>query len=324
MTAAEHIPILSVTGLEIEFAGGLRAVRGVDFSVRQGEVLGLVGESGCGKSVTCLSLLGLLPANGRVVEGSAMFDGQDLLSLDEKRLNRVRGRQIAYISQNSTQALNPILTIGRQIAETMMTHQGLDLSEARRRAVELLDRVGVPQPSKRLRAFPHQFSGGMNQRVMIAMALACDPAIVIADEPTTALDVTIQAQILELLAEIARERGTSVVMITHDLGIVAEMADRVAVMYAGRLVESGEVTDVFHNPRHPYTRGLLASRPRIDRRIETLTTIEGQVPSLREMPPGCPFSPRCEGAEPRCANMPGHTELDRGHRYACWNPEPAA
>jgi len=320
----ERKPILSVSGLEVEFAGGLRAVRGVDFSVGQGEVLGLVGESGCGKSVTCLSLLGLLPANGRVAAGTAIFEGQNLLALDERRLSRVRGGQISYIFQNSTLALNPILTVGRQIAEVMVTHQGLDRATARKRAAELLDRVGVPQPEKRMRSFPHQFSGGMNQRVMIAMALACDPAIVIADEPTTALDVTIQAQILELLAEIARERGTSVVMITHDLGIVAEMADRVAVMYAGRMVETGRVADIFHHARHPYTRGLLASRPRIDRRMEVLATIEGQVPSLRDMPPGCPFAPRCARVQERCGAMPNYTDQGRDHRYACWNPERAA
>ncbi|MHA1565190.1 MAG: ABC transporter ATP-binding protein [Alphaproteobacteria bacterium] len=317
--------VLNVENLRVEFAGGLTAIQDVSFSIGEGEILGIVGESGCGKSVTCMSLLGLLPPTARIVSGHAKFGHEDLLALDGRRLNTIRGRRISYIFQDSTTSLNPVIPIGRQIMEPMIVHQAMPRKAARARAVELLGRVGVSDPERRMGNYPHQFSGGMNQRVMIAMALACRPDLLIADEPTTALDVTIQAQILDLLYQLSRESGTAIILVTHDLGVIAEMADRIAIMYSGRIVEAGKTRDVFRQPRHPYTRGLLDSRLRIDRRIERLQTIEGSVPSLAERIDGCNFAPRCSRARSECRQRPPPFEvIGSGHAFACFNPSAAA
>jgi oligopeptide/dipeptide ABC transporter ATP-binding protein len=290
--------LLTVDNLHVEFAGRnrtVRAVRGLSYSIRPGETLGLVGESGSGKSVSALSLLGLLPKRvGRVSAGSAIFDGQDLIGMPEEKLRRIRGARIAMIFQDPLSSLNPVLTIGRQITEALETHRGMSNQAARKRAVELLELVGIPGAAKRVNDYPHQFSGGQRQRAMIAMALSCEPSLLIADEPTTALDVTIQAQILSLLRRLRDELGMAVLLITHDLGVVAGFADRLAVMYAGRLVEVGPTEDLLASPSHPYTIGLLRSLPRLDRpRQAALTPIEGSPPDLASDLVGCPFAPRC-------------------------------
>ncbi|MCC7483482.1 MAG: ABC transporter ATP-binding protein [Burkholderiales bacterium] len=298
----------------------VHAVRGVSFAVGRGETLGLVGESGCGKSVTCLALLALLPGNGRVT-GEVEFDGRPLTGLAAARMDRVLGRDIAMVFQDPVGSLNPVHTIGWQIAESLRLHRGMIRREAQAEALRLLERVGIPEARRRLTEYPHQLSGGMNQRAMIAMALACRPKLLIADEPTTALDVTIQAQIIELLKDLQSEFRMSVVLVTHDLGIVAEIADRVAVMYAGSLVEEAPVSALFRSPAHPYTAGLLASMPRIDRTAESLNPIEGAVPSLLDMPPGCAFEPRCPRADTACrAAPPPLLRLDAGRRAACVHP----
>jgi len=290
--------LLTVDDLHVEFVSRnrtVRAVRGLSYSMQPGETLGLVGESGSGKSVSALSLLGLLPERvGRVSHGSAIFDGQDLIGMPQDKLRRIRGDRIAMIFQDPLSSLNPVLTIGRQIAETLETHRGMSGKAARLRAIELLELVGIPGAAKRVDDHPHQFSGGMRQRAMIAIALACEPSLLIADEPTTALDVTIQAQILSLLKRLRQELGMAVLIITHDLGVVAGFADRLAVMYAGRLVEIGRTEDVLAAPSHPYTIGLLRSLPRLDRpRQAALTPIEGSPPDLASDLVGCPFAPRC-------------------------------
>jgi len=291
-------PLLSVRDLHVEFAGRgrvVRAVRGLSYDIGPGETIGLVGESGSGKSVSALSLLGLLPKHvGKVTAGSAVFQGQDLLHLPEDKLRRIRGARIAMIFQDPLSSLNPVLTIGRQITEAIETHRGVSIREARKRAVALLDLVGIPAAASRINDYPHQFSGGMRQRAMIAMALSCEPSLLVADEPTTALDVTIQAQILELLRRLRTELGMAVLLITHDLGVVAGFADRLAVMYAGRLVELGPAETILADPAHPYTIGLLRSLPRLDRpRQAALTPIEGSPPDLASSLDGCPFAPRC-------------------------------
>ena len=321
-------PLLQVEDLRVRFwtsRGIVHAVNGVSFSVAPHETLGLVGESGCGKSVTALAVMGILPRAGRVTSGKALFAGRDLLSLRERERRGVRGKDIAMIFQDPMTSLNPVLTIGRQLREAIEAHLDLDRREAEKRVVELLDRVGIPSAKGRARDYPHQFSGGMRQRAMIAMALACEPKLLIADEPTTALDVTIQAQILDLLRELVAEQGTALILITHDLGVVAGMCERVHVMYAGTLVETGTAEQVFAQPRHPYTLGLLQSVPRLDTgRSQKLRPIEGAPPNMLAEPVACPYVPRCPNRIEVCSQQLPLLE-DRGHDQcaACFNPVPA-
>jgi len=320
-------PLLSVEDLRVEFwtrRGTVYAVNGVSFEIARGETLGIVGESGCGKSVTALALLGILPRSARVPGGRARFEGRDLLGMPDKELRRVRGREIAMIFQDPMTSLNPVLTIGRQIREALETHLGMKRDAAKARAVELLDQVGIPSARSRVSDYPHQFSGGMRQRAMIAMALACEPKLLIADEPTTALDVTIQAQILSLLRALVVEGDTALILITHDLGVVAGMCERVNVMYAGMIMETGSAEQVFDSPRHPYTLGLLQSVPRLDTpRGRRLHPIEGAPRDMLRPPAACPFAPRCayEVALSR-QEVPPLVELAPGHRVACFNPVP--
>ena len=321
-------PLLSVQDLEVRFKtdrGIVYAVNGISFDISAGETLGIVGESGCGKSVTSLALLGILAGNGKVTGGRAMFGGRDLLQLNDSELRSVRGREIAMIFQDPMTSLNPVLTIGRQIREALEAHFGMDRKQADARATELLDHVGIPSPDLRLKDYPHQFSGGMRQRAMIAIALACEPKLLIADEPTTALDVTIQAQILALLRELVADRDTALIMITHDLGVVAGMCERVNVMYGGMFMETGSADAVFARPRHPYTLGLLQSVPRLDAgRRQPLKPIEGAPRDMLSPPQACPFQPRCtyEVEESR-REVPPLREIEPGHFVACFNPVPA-
>jgi oligopeptide transport system ATP-binding protein len=315
--------LLEVTALRTEFRmreGTVHAVNGIAYSLRPGDAFGIVGESGCGKSVSVLSLMRLIDEPPGYIAGSARFDGRDLLKLSHDEMRHVRGRQIAMIFQDPMTSLNPVLTVGLQLAEALREHLGLDDAAAGRRAVELLELVGIPSARERINAYPHQFSGGMRQRVMIAMAVSCDPKLLIADEPTTALDVTIQAQILDLMRRLRRELGTAVILITHDLGVVAGLCDRVAVMYAGYFVEESPVVDLFDDPRHPYTLGLLRSIPRIDReRTQSLTPIEGAPPDLVNLSPGCPFAPRCRFSIARCqTELPALVEHSPGRGVRCW------
>jgi len=318
--------LLSVEDLNVRFwtrRGTVHAVNGISFDIAPGETLGIVGESGCGKSVTSLAILGLLARNGRVESGSATFEGTDLIRQNDRALRRIRGREISMIFQDPMTSLNPVLTIGRQIRESLETHFDMNRKAAEKRAAELLDRVGIPSADQRLRDYPHQFSGGMRQRAMIAMALACEPKLMIADEPTTALDVTIQAQILALLKELVAERDTALVLITHDLGVVAGMCERVNVMYAGMFMETGSAEQVFARPRHPYTLGLLQSVPRLDTQRQTLTPIEGAPRDQLTAPQACPFAPRCRyEVEQSRLEVPPLRELEPGHRVACFNPVP--
>jgi oligopeptide transport system ATP-binding protein len=319
--------LLSVEDLHVRFwtqRGTIHAVNGISFDIAPGETLGIVGESGCGKSVTSLAILGILPRAGKVVQGSATFDGRDLLQLSDRQLRRVRGKEIAMIFQDPMTSLNPVLTIGRQITEALETHIGMGGRTAERRAAELLDRVGIPAADKRVRDYPHQFSGGMRQRAMIAMALACKPKLLIADEPTTALDVTIQAQILGLLRELVAEENAALILITHDLGVVAGMCERVNVMYAGMFMETGSAQQLFARPRHPYTVGLLQSIPRLDAaRGERLHPIEGFPRDMLRPPQACPFQPRCRyEVELSRQEVPPLEELEPGHKVACFNPVP--
>jgi oligopeptide/dipeptide ABC transporter ATP-binding protein len=320
-------PLLAVDDLRVHFwtgGGTVHAVNGISFDIGPGETLGIVGESGCGKSVTALALLGLLPRAGRVRSGSAHFDGRDLLQLKQRALRRVRGRQIAMIFQDPMTSLNPVLTIGRQLREPLETHFGMNRKAATVRAAELLDRVGIPSPDARISDYPHQFSGGMRQRAMIAMALACRPKLMIADEPTTALDVTIQAQILALLRELVAEERTALILITHDLGVVAGMCERVNVMYAGMFMETGSADQLFSSPRHPYTLGLLQSVPRLDAtRRAKLQPIEGAPRDMLRPPSACPFQPRCRyEVEQSRLEVPPLVEIEPGHKVACFNPVP--
>ena len=317
--------LLEVKDLQTHFltrGGVVRAVDGVSWDVEEGETVALVGESGCGKSVTALSIMRLVAAPaGRIVGGHIVFKGRDLLTLSEDEMRRVRGREIGMIFQEPMTSLNPVLTIGRQLTEGLEIHLEMSGDEAKRRAAELLGTVGIPDPARRLSQYPHQFSGGMRQRMMIAMALACDPALVLADEPTTALDVTIQAQILELMKGLARRLGVAMLIITHNLGEVARYADRVNVMYAGRIIERGTARELYGQPRHPYTLGLLRSVPRLDEpRRARLAPIEGQPPDLTRLPPGCAFAPRCAFRVERCATEvpPLEPVGDGGHVSACW------
>jgi oligopeptide transport system ATP-binding protein len=321
-------PLLAVEDLHVEFStrrGTVYAVNGISFSIAPGETLGIVGESGCGKSVTSLAILGLLARNGRVRSGQALFGGRNLIAQSDRALRRIRGREIAMIFQDPMTSLNPVLTIGRQIREALKTHFGMNRKEADARASELIDRVGIPSAELRLKDYPHQFSGGMRQRAMIAMALACRPKLLIADEPTTALDVTIQAQILTILRELVADENTALILITHDLGVVAGMCERVNVMYAGMFVETGSADQLFGSPRHPYTLGLLQSVPRLDAtRRDRLQPIEGTPPNMLSAPAACPFQPRCrfEVGESR-EHVPPLVEIEPGHHVACFNPVPA-
>ncbi len=315
--------LLSVRNLKTYFytdEGVVKAVDGLSYDLRKGETLGIVGESGCGKSVHALSIMRLIPQPpGKIVEGQILFEGRDLLRLSEEEMRRIRGNRIAMIFQEPMTSLNPVLTIGEQIAEAVMLHQGLSKKDAWDRAVEMLEKVRIPLARERVRDYPHQFSGGMRQRVMIAMALSCNPSILIADEPTTALDVTIQAQILDLIRELQQEFHMSVILITHNLGVVAEMCDDVVVMYAGRPVERAPVEEIFNNPQHPYTWGLLHSIPKLYERKERLIPIEGQPPSLIDLPPGCAFAPRCPFAMEICVKAdPPEYPVAPDHTSRCY------
>jgi len=300
--------------------GTYRAVDGISFSLEAGRTLGIVGESGCGKSVTSLSIMGLVPRPpGRIAGGEILFEGVDLLKLDAEALRDLRGARMAMIFQEPMTSLNPAYTVGEQIVEGILRHQAIDRAAARAKAIEMLRLVRIPAPEQRFDEYPHKLSGGMRQRAMIAMALACGPRLLIADEPTTALDVTIQAQILDLLRRLREETGTAIILITHDLGVIAELADDVVVMYAGQIVERAPVRRLFEAAQHPYTIGLLGAIPELDRRRARLATIEGTVPDLGAELPGCRFAPRCPFAEPRCrADAPSLREVEPGHEAACW------
>ncbi|MCP3991467.1 MAG: ABC transporter ATP-binding protein [Actinomycetia bacterium] len=319
----ETQPVIEVSDLTTRFDtqdGVVHAVNGVSFELRPGEFLGVVGESGSGKSVTMMSLLKLIPMPpGEIVAGSATFEEQDLLSLDLAELRTVRGGKIGFIFQDPMTSLNPVLTIGRQITESIRLHTGATAKDANATATELLELVGIPDATERLKAYPHELSGGMRQRVMIAIALSCKPKVIIADEPTTALDVTIQAQIIEIVKDLREQLGTAVIWITHDLGVVAGLADRVIVMYGGQVVEEAQVRDLYQRPRHPYTQGLLKSIPRLDQKGHELVNIKGQPPSLSSAPTSCSFEPRCEHAHDRCgAELPTLRQIGPEHRVACW------
>jgi oligopeptide/dipeptide ABC transporter ATP-binding protein len=326
MTTATEPPILKVQGLKTYFYtedGVVKSVDGVDFEVRRGEMFGLVGESGCGKSVTSFSIMRLVGQPGKIIEGQILFDGENLLELTEEEMVKIRGNRISMIFQQPTSCLNPVFRVGDQIIEVLAVHQKLGKEQGQSRAIELLRMVGVPAPEKRVNAFPHELSGGMAQRVMIAMALACNPELLIADEPTTALDVTIQAQILELMKRFKEEIDTAIILITHDLGVVAEMCERVAVMYAGRIVEQTDVRTLFANPLHPYTSGLIGSIPVLGDIKERLEVIPGSVPNLINPPVGCKFAPRCKvRVEHNCQRCleedPELVEVVPGHKVRCW------
>ncbi len=319
-------PLLEVKGLKTYFYtedGVVRAVDGVDIEVYPGEVLGIVGESGCGKSVTSLSIMRLISKPGKIDAGEILLDGENLLKLSEEEMSKVRGNRISMIFQQPQTALNPVFKVGDQLAEVLNVHQDMGKEAGWKRAVALLKMVGVPDPERRAEAYPHELSGGMAQRVMIAMALACVPEVLIADEPTTALDVTIQAQILDLMRDMRREMGTSVILITHDLGVVAEMAERVAVMYAGEIVEQTDVNTLFDEPLHPYTQGLMGSIPVLGEIKDKLDVIPGSVPNLVNLPPGCRFAPRCQARVKHgltiCADVkPELEEVKPGHQVRCW------
>ena len=317
-------PLLEVQDLHTQFFtlnGVIRAVDGVSFELAPGETLGLVGESGCGKSVTALSVMRILPEPaGRITRGSILFRGQDLAALPEKEMEKIRGNKIAMVYQEPMTALNPAFTVGDQLGEVFRVHQGLGRREAVKKAAELLHQVGIPSPATRVKDYPHQLSGGMRQRAVIAMAIACNPEILIADEPVTALDVTIQAQILDLILNLRSRLGMSLILISHDLGVVANMVERVIVMYAGRIVETAGVEEIFRSPLHPYTRGLFQSIPRIGRRVETLPEIPGSVPNLLQLPKGCKFVNRCAEVVERCAQEePSLFPAGKGHFSRCWH-----
>jgi len=315
--------LLEIKNLHTSFfthVGEVKAVRGINIDVYEGEAIGIVGESGCGKSVTSLSVMGLVPSPGKVIEGQIHFKGEDLLKKSEKEMQKIRGNKIAMIFQDPMTSLNPVYTIGDQLIEPLRIHKNMDKEAARQKAIELLREVRIPDPERRLKQYPHEFSGGMRQRVMIAMALSCQPELVIADEPTTALDVTIQAQILELMKELKEKFNTSIMLITHDLGIVADLCSRIVVMYAGVIVEEGAVRDIFYNPKHPYTWGLLKSIPKVNMTSkERLVPIDGQPPDLLKPPAGCPFVPRCRYAMRICQQQhPALYSVSENHRAACW------
>ncbi len=319
-------PLLEVSGLETQFAtrtGVLKAVNGVSFAVRRGEILGLVGESGSGKSVTGFSLIGLIDPPGRIAAGSVKLEGRELVGLAQPELRAIRGRRISMVFQDPSMTLNPVLTVGVQMRLALEAHARLSRREAQARAIAALEQVRISDPARRLEAYPHQFSGGMRQRIAIAIALLHHPDLVIADEPTTALDVSIQAQILTEMKALARERGTALIWISHDLATISSIADRIAVMYAGRIVESGPTAAVLRDPRHPYTRGLLDSLPAMAAAGTELAAIPGTTPALDHLPPGCPFAPRCFAAQPRCVEDPPEV-TDGGRSYRCHFPLGAA
>jgi peptide/nickel transport system ATP-binding protein len=319
---SSHDALLQVEGLKTHFftnEGAVKAVDGVDFHVDRGRTLGIVGESGCGKSVTSLSIMRLLPKTGRIIEGRILLDGRDVARLPEDEMRTIRGNDVSMIFQEPMTSLNPVYTTGDQVNEALQQHLHLPRKEARDRTIELFKLVGIPAPERRINDYPHQLSGGMRQRVMIAMALSCDPKVLIADEPTTALDVTIQAQILELLRRLQAEQGMAIMLITHDLGVIAEMAQDVVVMYAGKIVERGAVEQIFDNPLHPYTQGLLTSIPGGGTRGKRLNIIRGTVPHPFNLPPGCTFAPRCPHAFERCPTaFPASFDEGRGHEVACF------
>ncbi|MBM7693061.1 dipeptide transport system ATP-binding protein [Peribacillus deserti] len=315
--------VLQVNDLHVSFrtyGGEVKAVRGVTFDLNKGETLAIVGESGCGKSVTSQSIMRLIPnPPGRIVSGSILFKDKDLTKVSEPEMRKIRGADISMIFQDPMTALNPTITVGEQIIEGIRQHKKVTAAEAKNAAVDMLDLVGIPSPEARLKQYPHQFSGGMRQRIVIAMALVCQPEVLIADEPTTALDVTIQAQILELFRDIQEKTGVSIILITHDLGVVAQVADRIAVMYAGKIVETGSRREIFYNPQHPYTRGLLRSVPRLDIEGADLVPIGGSPPDLFSPPAGCPFAARCEYAMDVCDRVyPSETRLSSNHQVDCW------
>ncbi|MEZ0392196.1 MAG: ABC transporter ATP-binding protein [Pseudobdellovibrionaceae bacterium] len=317
--------VVSVRGLETTFfskSGPFRAVNKISYDINRGETLGIVGESGCGKSVTSFSLMRLIERPGQITGGEVILQGRDLMKLSEEEMESVRGGEMAMIFQEPMTALNPVLTIGRQIEEQILRHKkNLSAAEVQERAVEMLNLVGIPSPSERVKNYPHQLSGGMRQRAMIAMALSCDPKFLIADEPTTALDVTIQAQILELIQNLQERFNMTVQFITHDLGVISEISDRVMVMYGGHTCEIAETQELFSHPMHPYTAALISSRPKFGQRVNRLQTIEGSVPAPHEYPPGCPFTNRCPRATAQCrAHKPPLTELTPGHFVSCFHP----
>ena len=318
--------LLKVVELATHFSteeGIVKAVDDVSFEVNEGEILGIVGESGCGKSITSLSILRLIPQpQGKIVSGKILFNGKNLLDLPESEMRQIRGNKISLISQDPMTSLNPVLTVGDQIMEAIILHQKADKKTAREKAIKMLEAVGIPSASERVDEYPHQFSGGMRQRVIIAMALSCQPSLLIADEPTTALDVTIQAQILDLMTEIKEKRNAAIILITHDLGVVAEMCDRVAIMYAGKIVEYTDVNTIFNAPMHPYTIGLLESIPRLHEDQARLKPIKGQPPSLVNLPPGCSFVPRCAYNKPVCKeHVPPLISVSPGHEVRCHFPQ---
>ncbi|MFC2948893.1 ABC transporter ATP-binding protein [Virgibacillus sediminis] len=315
--------ILEVNNLHVTFTtygGTVKAVRGVNFHLHKGETLAIVGESGCGKSVTSNAIMRLIPdPPGKISQGEILFKGKDLTKVPEKEMRSLRGVDISMIFQDPMTALNPTLTIGTQLMEGLKQHQNISGSDAKKKALEMMDLVGIPNPEERLKQYPHQFSGGMRQRIVIAIALICEPELLIADEPTTALDVTIQAQILELFGRIQEATGVSIILITHDLGVVAKIADRIAVMYAGKIIETGTKREIFYDPQHPYTKGLLKSVPRLDLQGEKLTPIDGTPPDLFSPPEGCPFTARCPFAMEVCDKVyPGDSKLSSTHHVNCW------
>lgn len=318
--------ILEVKNLETSFfthVGEVKAVRNVSFSVKKGEILGIVGESGSGKSVSLMSMMRLIEHPGKVKKGEVLFEGEDLLKKKEKEMLEIRGKEIAMVFQDPMSSLNPVYRIGNQIVESIRYHEKISKTEARKRAVELLKMVGIPSAEERLNSYPHEFSGGMRQRVMIAMALACHPKLLIADEPTTALDVTIQLQILRLMEEIQKKEGTTIMLVTHDLGVVAELCQRVIVMYGGKIMEEGTVEDIFYNAKHPYTIGLLHSVPSVQNSKERLVPIPGSPPDLLNPPKGCPFCYRCSQARKICTEMePAFYKISESQRCACWLQDP--
>lgn len=315
--------ILEINNLSVNYevdSGTIKAVEDISFSIDKGETLAIVGESGCGKSTTAHALMRLIAKPGRIASGSIVLDGVDIISLKEKDMSKMRGKDMAMIFQEPMTSLNPVYKVGEQIAETFRIHTGESRSEALRKAIKIMDRVGISSPATRAKQYPHQMSGGMRQRAMIAMALACEPQVLIADEPTTALDVTIQAQILRLMRKLQKDFNTAILFITHDLGVVAEVADKVAVMYCGNIVEVGPVVDIYYSPKHPYTQGLINSVPDIKRKMGRLSQIKGTVPDNGNMPKGCKFYPRCENALEKCRDEVPPINVAGEHKVACFNP----
>lgn len=316
--------ILEVNNLSVNYevdSGTIKAVENVSFNIKEGETLAIVGESGCGKSTTAHALMRLISKPGVIAEGSIMLNGLDLTKLKERAMSNIRGKDIAMIFQEPMTSLNPVYKVGEQIAETIRIHTGQNRSQALAQAIQIMDRVGISNPATRAKQYPHQMSGGMRQRAMIAMALACEPKLLIADEPTTALDVTIQAQILRLMKKLQKDFNTAILFITHDLGVVAEVADKVAVMYCGNIVEVGPVVDIYYSPKHPYTQGLIESVPDVKKKMGRMTQIRGTVPDNNNMPKGCKFYPRCDNAIDKCENVFPHLVKMGYHEVACFNPK---